>query len=131
MINSQRDRSGFTIIELLIAIAIIGVLALAVIPSLLRARNEAQVRSLQVHSKNVQTAAVAWLASNSDRTSADAVAAWSPCLTALSIDGYATPPAPAPATECTVAPAPGGRVDAIVVGDINGTIMTFINGGIQ
>jgi type IV pilus assembly protein PilA len=113
-INVQNHREGFTLVELLIVIAIIGVLASVLIPQLLGARTAANKRAVQIHSGNVYKAITAIY---SETPSIDMVALAAEvegkCLaptTVLSVSsityryGWSAPPVGA--VLCTVLPLP-------------------------
>ena len=63
-LNKKRNQKGFTLVELLVVVAIIGILAAIAIPQYNQYRNRAYIASIKSDAKNLFTAVQAWIADN-------------------------------------------------------------------
>lgn len=60
MINQPQKRSGFTLVEMLIVLAIIGLLAVIAVPTFMHARDVAQARTCANNLKQLEAAKQMW-----------------------------------------------------------------------
>ena len=63
-VRERRERRGFTLVEIMIVIAIIGLLLAVAIPNFIRAREVSQARACQSNMKNLIGAKERWAMDN-------------------------------------------------------------------
>jgi type IV pilus assembly protein PilA len=67
MLNLKKKKAGFTLIELMIVIAIIAILAAILVPNFLKARAQGQLTACKSNCKNIATALEMYSSDNGGR----------------------------------------------------------------
>ena len=69
----KQSKSGFTLVEIMIVVAIIGLLATIAIPSFMKARTTSQQNACINNLRQIESAKEQWAMANSKATGADVV----------------------------------------------------------
>jgi prepilin-type N-terminal cleavage/methylation domain-containing protein len=101
----MKTRSGFTILELLMVITVIGILAVAFIPNVINAKRRSYDTGAQLYAKNMNQWITSWLANDQTRSTTDLDTS---CTNAIYVSEGAPNQLPLYITSCTVLIEPNG-----------------------
>jgi len=116
----KKDKKGFTLIELMIVVAIIGILAAIAIPNFLKFQAKSKQSEAKTNLKAIYTAETGYYGENNTYNSFDRVN-WQPVGTArftysLGSDNGITAPTPGPGTSFVITPTGSTYTDASFTG---------------
>ena len=128
-------KNGFTLIEVLISISIIGILSSVLVPNLFNARTQAQERAAQGYSSNITMVLTAVLTGDAQLQPSTVAGGTFNCgigaaaTETIEVDGktfnYGWAAAPSNVTGCAVT---GDDVAGIIAVEITTDLGTYING---